>query len=374
MNYKNIAIIYDDLYQKGGGENLYLFIVNKIFPKSVLYVPIVAKDFREDVTISTRLYYSKVLTFIAEKFGKYGYYLASLLSVFWFESLDFSKYGLVISLSNRFSHCVITQPDTKHISIITSPFRILWEKNEFNNFIIPHFLKFLRFHNYNSARRADKLIAISSYVQNKIRKRWHLNSVVLNPPLIKFQSSMSQKKTIDLRLQERVTLENVQNKYFLVVGRLNTWKSPYFEKVFRIFQENQSSNFYLLKVIGDGPFMKKFITRYRRIEFLGRVSSKEMSYVYRGAIALIHPQVEDFGLTPLESLYHGVPVIAYKKGGVLDYLNSKVCLFYKSDAELLRSINMAKEFRLDTDEVQRILNVHSEENFGYNLKKLIQNT
>ena len=130
----------------------------------------------------------------------------------------------------------------------------------------------------------------------------------------------------------------------------------------------------MLKVIGDGPFMKKFITRYRRIEFLGRVSSKEMSYVYRGAIALIHPQVEDFGLTPLESLYHGVPVIAYKKGGVLDYLNSKVCLFYKSEAELLRSINMAKEFKLDTDEVQRILKIHSEENFGYNLKELIQNT
>ena len=54
------------------------------------------------------------------------------------------------------------------------------------------------------------------------------------------------------------------------------------------------------------------------ITFLGKVSDVERAVLYRNARAFIHPQVEDFGITPVESMASGRPVIAYGKGGILE--------------------------------------------------------
>src|SRR5690606_4428719 len=44
----------------------------------------------------------------------------------------------------------------------------------------------------------------------------------------------------------------------------------------------------------------------------------------QGAQALIFPGVEDFGMIPIESMASGTPVIAYRRGGALDYLRPGV--------------------------------------------------
>jgi glycosyltransferase involved in cell wall biosynthesis len=54
------------------------------------------------------------------------------------------------------------------------------------------------------------------------------------------------------------------------------------------------------------------------IEFLGRVSDEEQAKLYAEARAFIHPQEEDFGITPVESMAAGRPVIAWRKGGATE--------------------------------------------------------
>lgn len=76
-----------------------------------------------------------------------------------------------------------------------------------------------------------------------------------------------------------------------------------------------------LTVIGDGPDHK----RLRKlagpsVTFLGRVSNEVLEEEFASAEALIFPGLDDFGITPVEALAAGTPVIAYKAGGAFDYI------------------------------------------------------
>ncbi len=51
---------------------------------------------------------------------------------------------------------------------------------------------------------------------------------------------------------------------------------------------------------------------------MGRVNDEEQAHLYAGARAFIHPQEEDFGITPVESMAAGRPVIAWRRGGATE--------------------------------------------------------
>ena len=74
-----------------------------------------------------------------------------------------------------------------------------------------------------------------------------------------------------------------------------------------------------LKVFGVGPELP----RLRRMAgpqttFLGRIADDEKHRLYASAIGFIHPQVEDFGITAVEAMSAGKPVIAYGEGGAAE--------------------------------------------------------
>ena len=54
------------------------------------------------------------------------------------------------------------------------------------------------------------------------------------------------------------------------------------------------------------------------VEFLGKVSDKELRELYARCRAFLLPGEEDFGMTPVEALASGKPVIAYGRGGALE--------------------------------------------------------
>ncbi|MDP1710141.1 MAG: glycosyltransferase, partial [bacterium] len=56
----------------------------------------------------------------------------------------------------------------------------------------------------------------------------------------------------------------------------------------------------------------------KNIKFVDSVSDKRLAEYYKNAKALIMPQEEDFGIVSVEAQMHGVPVIAFKKGGAKD--------------------------------------------------------
>ena len=54
------------------------------------------------------------------------------------------------------------------------------------------------------------------------------------------------------------------------------------------------------------------------MKFLGRISDQEMEQYYSRAKAFLFPGIEDYGITPVEAMSAGVPVLAYGKGGALE--------------------------------------------------------
>ena len=64
------------------------------------------------------------------------------------------------------------------------------------------------------------------------------------------------------------------------------------------------------------------------VEFVGFVSDEELVEYYRRARALLFPGVEDFGIVPVEAIAAGCPVIAFKKGGILDSMTEETAVLY----------------------------------------------
>ena len=66
------------------------------------------------------------------------------------------------------------------------------------------------------------------------------------------------------------------------------------------------------------------------IEFVGLVSDDKLKDYYAYCQAFIFPQEEDFGITAVEAMAAGRPVIAYRAGGALETIKEGVTgLFFE---------------------------------------------
>lgn len=347
-----VAVVYDDLYQMGGGE-YFLSCILKIYPNPVLYTPIYVNrniDYGDVV-------YSKLLTYITKYFGKPGYYFASLLSVYWFENIKFDSFDLVINLSNRNSISIITPANVLCVQIVTTPFRMLWEKPP--KLYINAILNPFRLFNFTYSKRADHTLTISKYSKKKIKKYWGVESDIVICPYKSFSISTYKLKNLPFA------------NYFLMGGRFNKWKGEYFLQVLQYFKSHPEYN---LVVFGKISEFKKEVAGFKNlpnINFLDYVDSNKLSNLYKNCTSFIHPQVEDFGLTPFEALQFKKPIIAYKKGGVLDYLTPQVSLMYNDFANFDKLIKKSFDYKVDREEVNKILDLYSFRNFEYNFKKLL---
>jgi glycosyltransferase involved in cell wall biosynthesis len=143
----------------------------------------------------------------------------------------------------------------------------------------------------------DHFIANSDTVAGRIKKYYRRDSTVIYPP-------------VDI---DHFQVADQLGDYFLSGGRLVAYKR--FDIVIDAFTKLGKP----LKIFGTGPEEKSLKKRAgSNIEFLGRISDEERMRVFAQAQAFIHPQEEDFGITPIESMAAGRPVIAYRKGGATE--------------------------------------------------------
>jgi len=308
-----LAIVCDWLTNLGGAEKIILAL-HQLFPNAPIYTSIFNKEKMqgfEDADIRT----SYLQRFpLAKK--RHQLYLPLYPGIF--ERMDLSEFDIVISSSHSCAKGIITKPNTLHICYCHTPMRYAWEDNQLylNSYTINITLKKiaqlyihrLRLWDRLSADRVDNFIANSHYVQQRIFKYYRRSSTVIYPYVDVNDFSISHTK------------EN----YYLAVGRLTPYKR--FDLIIETFNQLGLP----IKIAGTGIDLNKLKKMAKNnIELLGEVSNSELKNLYSKARALIFPQVEDFGITPLEAMASGCPVIAYAKGGALEtIIDRKTGLFF----------------------------------------------
>lgn len=364
-----LAIVFDDLIQNGGAEKL-LESALEIWPNADVYTA-TASEYWKDRLKSHNLCLSFVDSLpYKEKFNKF--YASLLLHSFAYQSLDLNNYDVVLSISARFAHHIKTKPSTKHICYMNSPGRMFWEPFYYfhtgsnwkskifkiKNYILPS-LSILRMYDRAAAQQVDYFIANSKIPQNRIKKYYGRNSSVIHPyadPNILDSSSVAGLP---------------DSAYFLVVSRLVRWKK--IDYVIEAFNNTGST----LVIVGTGPD-KKRLRRLggKNVIFLDYVS-EETKYKYMiHAEALIVPQYEDFGITPVESMFCGTPVIAYGKGGVLEtVVDGKTGMFYfeQNSESLLSCLSQYSKEKFHKDICEKQAKKFTKEIFQDKLKATLDN-
>lgn len=282
------------------------------------------------------------------------------------EFFDLSGFDLVISDTSSFAKGVITRDHTLHLCYCHTPTRYLWSDthsyiqelkyNKYLKKIIALSLKKIRIWDRVAADRPDYFIANSKFISKRITKYYRRDSDVIYPPVE----------------TEKFAVSDTLGDYFLAGGRL----VPY--KRFDLLVETFKTNGRKLKIFGDGPDLsrlQKLTEGADNIEFLGRVSEEDKSSLYAQALAFINPQEEDFGITMVESLASGRPVLAFARGGAKEIVASDslgILFAEQTVASLNEALNKFDQAKFEPQAIKDYSDKFSTDKFKEAMTKMIE--
>jgi glycosyltransferase involved in cell wall biosynthesis len=190
-------------------------------------------------------------------------------------------------------------------------------------FFMKRLIPGLRLWDVTSANLVDRFITNSSYVAKRIKRYYNRDAEVVYGPAA---------------IEKFLPLERKPEDFYLFFGQLVGYKRA------DIAIEACIASGKKLVVAGSGA-KQKDINRYKKsglITFSGRISDEEVAALLSKAKALLFPGIEDFGIIPVEANAAGCPVIAYRKGGVLDTVQENVTgIFFdeQSPASLMQAMD-----------------------------------
>lgn len=325
-----VAIVHDWLV--GGGAELVVEQLHKLYPEAPIYTSYCTREWRKRLD-------GKVKTGILQfwplsRLRKY----IPVLRIWWFTRLNFKDYDLVISSSgNGEANGIHTPRSCIHINYCHAPTHFYWsmydeylEHPGFGpfNWLARAGLRLLvgplRKWDYKAAQRPDYIVANSTHTKALVQQYYDRTAVVINPPVYmeRFKSGADTKK----------------RQGFVIAGR----HVPY--KRFDLAVVACSKLRLPLTVIGTGPDNRRLRKLAgKTVTFLGKVSDEVMAEELASAKAFILPQVEDFGVTAVEAMAAGTPVVAFKGGGALDYVHpGKTGVFFEEQTAKSLAVALRK--------------------------------
>lgn len=296
-----VALVHDYLNQYGGAERV-LEALHELFPDAPVYTSIYdpqampAHYHTWDIRTSWMQHLPAWRTLFRAYLPCYP---------FAFERFDLHGYDLIISSSSAFAKGIVPAPGTRHLCYCHTPMRFAWRTTEYvKREQIPAavqiplsvILRLIRRWDVASSRRVDRFIANSHEVAGRIRHSYGRAAVVIPPP-------------VDLP----PFVPQAPGEYYLAGGRM----VPY--KRLDLVVQALTALRLPLKIFGDGRDRAALeALAGPNIEFLGFVSETRRQELMAGCRAFLFPGNEDFGITPVEAMAAGRPVIAYAAGGALD--------------------------------------------------------
>jgi glycosyltransferase involved in cell wall biosynthesis len=355
-----VAIVCDWLTGIGGAERVVLQI-HKLFPSAPIYTsqydPQKIDWFKK---ADVRTLWTQKLPSSIKKF------LPPLRAIA-FRQLNLSNYDLVISSSGAEAKAVRTGKNTIHICYCHAPTHYYWMRYDdylkdpgfgqldwLARLALRFFVWPLRWLDYKAAQKPDYLIANSTFTKEQIKKYYERDSEVIYPPvdIDRFKNNIPWNK----------------KNGFVIVGR----QTPYKKVNLAV---NAATELGIdLTVIGDGPDHKMLVkSAGPSVKFITNANDREVANYVARSKAFIFPNIDDFGISAVESLAAGTPVIAYRGGGALDYITDKNGLFFNEDTvtSIIKTIVRLLNISFNTKLIEESIKKFNDAEFINNLQGYI---
>jgi glycosyltransferase involved in cell wall biosynthesis len=282
----------------------------------------------------------------------------------YFERLDVRPYDLVVSSSHACAVGVRPRSDALHVCYCYTPMRYAWmpaaergRAGGVKGLALRALRKRLRERDRRAAARPDVYVAISTAVAERIATFYGREAVVVPPPVAvgDFQSDGARDPC-----------------HFLWVHRLVSYKRPL--EVAAAFRELPALR---LTMVGVGPLERKLRAALPpNVELLGWLPRKRLAGLFAGAAGFIHVGEEDFGISMVEALASGTPVLAVDRGGARDIVRPGVDGLLLSEpvaaAGVRDGVREVAERTWDRARLRERAGVFSEERFRARMAELLR--
>ena len=315
-----IAIVHEWFAEYAGSERVVESFTN-LWPDADVFalVDLLNEDERRIILKSKRPITSFIQKMPFAK-TKHRYYLP--LFPLAIERFNFAGYDIIISSSHAVTKGLKKTPNQLHISYCHSPMRYAWDNTELyldqaniskglKGFTARKIINYLRKWDLKTASRPDFLIANSKFIAGKIKRIYNREADVIYPP-------------VDVNKFDCV---KEKGDYFLTASRMVPYKRV--DLMVEAFSKMTDKK---LKVVGQGSEFKNIKNNVTpNIELLGYKNDKELKTLLQKARAFVFAAEEDFGITVVEAMACGTPVIALNKGGTAEtVIDSKTGILFNS--------------------------------------------
>jgi glycosyltransferase involved in cell wall biosynthesis len=280
-----------------------------------------------------------------------------------FERLDLSRYEIVVSSSHACAAGVRPRADTLHVCYCYTPMRYVWmpeaerrRARGIKGVALMSLRGRLRAWDLRAAERPDLYVAISSAVAERVAMFYGRDAVVVPPPVA---------------VQDFARDSDRDPGRFLWVHRLVAYKRPL--EVAAAFRKLPDLR---LTMVGVGPLEAELRAILpSNVELLGWLPRDRLSRLFARSAGFIHVGEEDFGISMVEALAAGVPVLAADRGGAQDIVrpgrDGVLISDPKDPAQIRSGVRELSEHTWDADELRRGARRFSEERFRARLAEVL---
>ena len=374
-----IAIVCDWLTGIGGAEKVVLEI-HKMYPDAPIYTsqydPIELGWFSG----------ADVRTGWLQKFPTSLKKFMPVLRAWYFSHLNLNEYDVIISVNfGAESKGIKFRSDALHICYCNAPTHYYWSR--YDDYIKnPGFgllnpvarlgLKLLvgpmRKWDYKAAQRPSVMIANSGHIAKEIKKYYGRESTVIHPPVDTKKFLVLSSKFSEATQNPELRTQNPKSSPrsgYVVAGR----QTPY--KRFDLAIAAATKLFLPLTVLGNGPDHSRLVKLAGpSVKFKKNVSDNDMVKAFQNAKGFIFAGLDDFGITPVEAMAAGTPVIAFKAGGALDYVVDGQTGTFFSEQTVQSLVDALEKFETLTFSEETVVNKavqFNPENFKVNIRNFV---